>query len=251
MKSETRGGVTIGYGWDDDFRPTSVEYPGVDADATISYTSREATLTHGERELRLTFDAWGRLGERREKVQSRPQVDATTSYSQFDAKDRPERGTVPPLLRPMPSSTTLKEVSRRHAPRDERTYTYTANAAGLHTRETQNGSVIRSEFAGLSGPTTGGDINSNAVSITYAQRSNAPVGIQQSITASGQALHSLVRDLLGVVVAEDHPETGSITYPITREGWIEGVIKPTGDYRYDLDALGRVTGIHTNGGGNF
>src|SRR5262249_26993451 len=94
IQSETRSGVTIGYAWDNDFRLRNIDYPevgqsGPEADATISYSQTVATMTRGEQELRLTVDAWGRLIERRETVQSSPLVDATKTYAQFDAKDRP------------------------------------------------------------------------------------------------------------------------------------------------------------------
>jgi hypothetical protein len=127
-------------------------------------------------------------------------------------------------------------LRRRSAPGDEHTYTYTTSAASVQTTETPNGTVVRRSSQDFLGRSTGGETDSNAVSIAYTQRTTAPAGIQQNVTPVGQSLHSIVRDFLGVVAAESHPETGDITDPISAEGWIEGVVKPTCDYRYDLDA---------------
>ncbi|HEV8398706.1 MAG TPA: hypothetical protein VGQ18_02585 [Gemmatimonadales bacterium] len=202
LQSETRNGVTTSYSYDRDFRPTHINFPAPESDATIEYTATQATFTRGAQEIRITVDTFGRQTERRELVQTGPTVYATSTWSTFDAFDRATTETTTAGAVYTLEFDVHGRLKRRSAANDAHVFTCTTRAAGVETMETRNGTVVYRASVDHLGRPTGGSTNGNGVTLSYSNDTSAPPGIRQTASPSGHSDHWVKHDFLGTVVAQ-------------------------------------------------
>lgn len=249
IASETKDGVTRSYSWDRDFRPTLIDNPNALTDVEIAYTNTVATVTQGVREQRLTYDAFGRLSERRTHIQRSPTVHATETFASFDAFDRATEETTPSGATYTAAYDVEGRLTSRSAAGDAHVYGYTTTASTVTTTHTANGSVVRRSATDHLGRPTRGELNSRPITTAYTSDSGAPAGLRATYSPDGQQEHWMRHDLLGTLVAEHHPETGTTTARVSAEGWIEGLNKPVNNFNYTLDRLGRPSAHFNSGAG--
>lgn len=245
IKEETRNGVKKSFTWDNDFRLTLVQAPDTD-NAVIDYDDRNniVTLTQGSSEIKLTHDEWGRLIERKEKVEGSQY--AVHTYSNFDAFDRPMQEITRTGATYSLAYDVHGRLRSRSAPGDEHEYAYVTSDGSVKTTETLNGSVVIEREVDHFGRILMGSTNGNQVNYSYTSVSD---GIEQTITFSqGQAQRTIVQNFLNNKVSETHPETGSINYEYTPELWLKRVTRPGMDYTFMHDGRGRVKEMKLTGG---
>jgi RHS repeat-associated protein len=237
IDQETRYGVTKASTWDRDFRLGEIRGP--DAPVSIQYAATQVTVTQGPRPLRLTYDGWGRLTERRERIEG--SVEAVHTYGGFDSMDRATTETTSSGAQYSLSYDVEGRLRARTATDDTHTFAYRTDGAGITIVETMNGSVVYERKGDFLGRILFGSTNGHRVDYSYA-------GAVQTIQPQGVRTRIVARDFFENKTEETHPETGTLRYRYSRaEGWLEGVTRPGISYAYMHDARGRVREIYREG----
>jgi RHS repeat-associated protein len=241
--SETdANGETTSFGWDQWGRLTSIDPPGDDPDTSIVYGTTTVTVTRGTNQSLYTYDSAGRL------LKNRTRIDGTTYAYQRLTYD--SRGDVQSRCEPSHSATpstctsytydALGRMLSASGPDGNISFAQSADTVvindGIGTR-----TIVKDAFGriveareGSFTTTYGWDHNDNLESVA------GPAGTR-----------SFDWNLVGWLLSETHPETGTVSYGHNGVGDVTSRSEAGGDLEiYAHDAEGRQTQIDRPGTGN-
>ncbi|PIE90581.1 MAG: hypothetical protein CR997_05690 [Acidobacteria bacterium] len=236
IASETHHGITKHFGWDLDYRLTSINNPG-DSDISISYGSNNRNITQGSSATYESYNSWGRLSQKRTKVIGSSQ--ATTSYS-YDSFGRISSKTLPTGITFSYSYDVFGRVTSKTSSIDDYSYDYDYYTNGFsRTITTKNGSQTYIKTVDAFGRIEWGETNSNHVDYSYD-------GPNLTIFPQGQNNRLIDFNLISQKVGERHPESGQWSYGYNSNGWLTSSSNPVRTHTYNYNTAGQLLSINNN-----